>query len=89
MAAEGTSRQSRDRGSGDVTEIQCTSLGTAASLELEKRLVHLALKDLALKSRERLEAIRAAGEIDCRARVITCFPLSESGAKSSQRRSRK
>ena len=88
MAAEGTSRQSRDRGSGDVPEIQCTSLGTAASLELEKRLVHLALKDLALKSRKRLE-IRAAGEIDCRARVITCFPLSGSGAKSSERSSRK
>ena len=67
---------------GMATGLKFTArlLGRLASPELEKRLVDLALEDLALQPREQLEAIRAAGEkVDCRARVITCFPLPESG----------
>lgn len=67
---------------GMATGLKFTArlLARLASPELEKRLVDLALEDLALQPRERLEAIRAAGEkVDCRARVITCFPLPELG----------
>jgi F-type H+-transporting ATPase subunit b len=67
---------------GMATGLKFTArlLARLASPELEKRLVDLALEDLALQPREQLEAIRAAGEtVDCRARVITCFPLPEPG----------
>lgn len=47
-----------------------------ASPELEKQLVGLVVEDLPLQPRDRLEAIRAASErADCRAKVITGFPL--------------
>ena len=67
---------------GMATGLKFTArlLARLASPELEKRLVDLALEDLALRPREQLEAIRAACEnVDCRARVITCFPLAEPG----------
>jgi F-type H+-transporting ATPase subunit b len=67
---------------GMATGLKFTArlLARLASPDLEKRLVDLALEDLALQPRERLEAIRAACEKpDCRARVVTCFPLPEPG----------
>lgn len=67
---------------GMATGLKFTArlLARLASPELEKRLVDLALEDLALQPREQLEAIRAACEkADSRARVITCFPLPEPG----------
>ena len=67
---------------GMATGVKFTAhlLARLASPELEKRLVDLALEDLALQPRERLEAIRAAcAKADCRARVTTGFPLPEPG----------
>ena len=67
---------------GMATGLKFTArlLTRLASPELESRLVDLALEDLSLQPREQLEAIRAACEkTDCRAKVITCFPLREPG----------
>jgi F-type H+-transporting ATPase subunit b len=67
---------------GMATGLKFTArlLTRLASPGLESRLVDLALEDLALQPREQLEAIRTACEkADCRAKVITCFPLPEPG----------
>ena len=65
---------------GIATGLKFTArlLARLASPELEKRLVDLALEDLALQPREQTEAIRAAcARPDCRAKVTSSFPLPE------------
>ena len=63
---------------GMATGLKFTArlLARLASPELERRLVDLALQDLALQPREQTEAIRAAcAKADCRTKVTSSFPL--------------